>query len=107
MYQLWKFHETDILNRARDLINGVMSVSAVDTAFVDYVRKIPQIALNEEIKTWSGTPNTAVDNVNRMGRWYMQRIEWFNKRYLDAQEKNELEQLNAKVSSLEHIMAGK
>lgn len=106
MYQLWKFHETDILNRARDLINGVMSVSAVDTAFVDYVRKIPQIALNEEIKTWPGTPNTAVDNVNRIGRWYMQRINWFNKRYLDTQS-SELEQLKEKVSNLEHIAAGK
>ena len=107
MYQLWKFHKSEILSRARDLINGVMSVSSVDTAFVDYVRNIPQIAFNEEIKAWPGTPNTSVDNVNRIGRWYMQRINWFNKRYLDAQEKNELEQLKARVSNLEHIAAGK
>lgn len=106
MYQLWKFHKSEILSRARDLINGVMSVSSVDTAFVDYVRNIPQIAFNEEIKAWSGTPNTSVDNVNRIGRWYMQRINWFNKRYLDTQS-SELEQLKARVSNLEHITAGK
>ncbi|QLL74335.1 CotH kinase family protein [Lactobacillus crispatus] len=106
MYQLWKFHKSEILSRARDLINGVMSVSSVDTAFVDYVRMIPKIALDEEIKVWSGTPNTSVDNVNRIGRWYMQRINWFNKRYLDTQS-SELEQLKEKVSNLEHIAAGK
>lgn len=106
MYQLWKFHKSDILSRAKDLINGVMSASAVDTAFVDYVRNIPQIAFDEEIKVWPDTPNTSVDNVNRIGRWYMQRIEWFKNRYLDSQP-SELEQLKAKVANLEHITAGK
>ena len=106
MYQLWKFHKAEVLSRAKDLINGVMSAPAVDTAFVDYVRNIPQIALDEEIKVWPGTPNTSVDNVNRIGRWYMQRIEWFKNRYLDSQS-SELEQLKAKVSNLEHSMAGK
>ena len=106
MYQLWKFHKAEILSRAKDLINGVMSVSSVDTAFIDYVRNIPQIALNEEIRVWPGTPNTSVDNVNRVGRWYMERIEWFKKRYLDSQS-SELDQLKAKVANLEHITAGK
>lgn len=106
MYQLWKFHKAEVLSRAKDLINGVMSASAVDTAFVDYVRNIPQIAFDEEIKVWPGTPNTSVDNANRLGRWYMQRIEWFKNRYLDSQP-SELEQLKAKVANLEHITAGK
>ena len=106
MYQLWKFHKAEVLSRAKDLINGVMSAPAVDTAFVDYVNKIPQIVLDEEIKVWPFTPNTSVDNVNRIGRWYMQRIEWFKKRYLDSQS-SELEQLKAKVANLEHITAGK
>lgn len=106
MYQLWKFHKAEVLSRAKDLINGVMSASAVDTAFVDYVRNIPQIAFDEEIKVWPGTPNTSVDNANRLGRWYMQRIEWFKNRYLDSQP-SELEQLKAKVANLEHIIAGK
>ena len=99
MYQLWKFHKSEILSRARDLINGAMSVSSVDTAFVDYVRNIPQIAFNEEIKAWPETQNTSVDNVNRIGRWYMQRINWFEKRYLDSTQ-NELDQLKAKIDGL-------
>ena len=109
MYQLWKFHKAEVLSRAKDLANGVMSASAVDTAFIDYVRNIPQIALDEEIKVWPGTPNTSVDNVNRLGRWYMQRIEWLNKRYLDSldPQSSELDQLKAKVANLEHITAGK
>lgn len=106
MYQLWKFHKDEILKRAKDLIAGPMAVASVDTAFIDYVRQIPQIVFDEEIKAWPGTPNTLVDNVNRIGRWYMQRINWFNKRYLDTQS-SELEQLKARVSNLEHIAAGK
>ena len=101
-YQLWKFHKADVLNRAQALIDGVMSVASVDTAFVDYVRKIPQIALDEEIKIWPGTPNTSVDNVNRIGRWYMQRISWFKKRYLDNTQ-SELDQLKARIENLEHV----
>lgn len=81
-----------------------MSAASVDTAFVDYVRKIPQIALDEEIKTWPGTPNTSVDNVNRIGRWYMQRMEWFKQRYLDSNQ-SELEQLKARIENLEHTKA--
>lgn len=107
MYQLWKFHKAEILSRAKDLVSGVMSGTAVDTEFVDYVSKIPQILFNEEIKIWTGIPNTSVDNVNRIGRWYMQRINWFKKRYLDTDE-NELEQLKARITNLENTrVAGK
>lgn len=104
MYQLWKFHKDEILKRSQDLVRWTMSAASVDTAFVDYVRKIPQIALDEEIKTWPGTPNTSVDNVNRIGRWYMQRIDWFKQRYLDSNQ-SELEQLKARIENLEHTKA--
>ena len=104
MYQLWKFHKDEILKRSQDLVRWTMSAASVDTAFVDYVRKIPQIALDEEIKTWPGTPNTSVDNVNRIGRWYMQRMEWFKQRYLDSNQ-SELEQLKARIENLEHTKA--
>lgn len=104
MYQLWKFHKDEILKRAQDFVKWTMSAASVDTAFVDYVRKIPQIALDEEIKTWPGTPNASVDNVNRIGRWYMQRIDWFKQRYLDSNQ-SELEQLKARIENLEHTKA--
>ncbi len=104
MYQLWKFHKDEILKRSQDLVRWTMSAASVDTAFVDYVRKIPQIALDEEIKTWPGTPNTSVDNVNRIGRWYMQRIDWFKQRYLYSNQ-SELEQLKARIENLEHTKA--
>lgn len=82
-YQLWKFHKDDILSRIKELINGTMSVSAVDTAFIDYARHIPLNAYIAELETWSGTPNTSVDNIGRIGRWYMQRIAFLKEKYFN------------------------
>lgn len=82
-YQLWKFHKDDILSRTKELINGTMSVSAVDTAFIDYARHIPLNAYIAELETWSGTPNTSVDNIGRIGRWYMQRIAFLKEKYFN------------------------
>ena len=82
-YQLWKFHKDDILSRTKELINGTMSVSAVDTAFIDYARSIPLNAYIAELETWSGTPNTSVDNIGRIGRWYMQRIAFLKEKYFN------------------------
>ena len=82
-YQLWKFRKDDILSRTKELINGTMSVSAVDTAFIDYARHIPLNAYIAEKDTWSGTPNTSVDNIGRIGRWYMQRIAFLKEKYFN------------------------
>lgn len=83
MYQLWKFYKEEILKRTKALIDGVMSDSAVDTAFVDYVRHIPLTAFNTELERWPGMQNTSVDNINRIGRWYMQRIAWLKNKYFN------------------------
>lgn len=82
-YQLWKFYKDEILKRTKSLIEGVMSESAVDTAFIDYVRHIPLNAYNAELEKWPDMQNTSVDNVNRIGRWYMQRIAWLRNRYFN------------------------
>lgn len=82
-YQLWKFYKDEILKRTKALVDGVMSDSAVDTAFVDFVRHIPVKAYDAELDVWPYTPNTSVDNVNRIGRWYMQRIAWLKNRYFN------------------------
>lgn len=82
-YQLWKFYKDDIFKRTKSLIEGPMSESAVDTAFVDFARHIPINAYNAELDVWPYTPNTSVDNVNRIGRWYMQRIAWLRNRYFN------------------------
>ena len=82
-YQLWKFYKDEILRRTKALIEGPMSDSEVDTAFVDYVRHIPLNAYTAELDVWPHTINTSVDNVNRIGRWYMQRIAWLKTRYFN------------------------
>lgn len=83
LYQLWKFYKGEILKRTKALIDGPMSDSAVDTAFVDFVRHIPMKAYDAELDVWPYTPNTSVDNVNRIGRWYMQRIAWLRNKYFN------------------------
>lgn len=83
MYQLWKFYKDEILKRTKALVDGVMSDSAVDTTFVDFVRHIPVKAFDAELDVWPYTPNTSVDNVNRIGRWYMQRMVWLKNRYFN------------------------
>lgn len=82
-YQLWKFYKDEILKRTKALVDGVMSDSAVDTAFVDFARHIPIKAYDAELDVWPYTPNTSVDNVNRIGRWYMQRFAWLKNRYFN------------------------
>lgn len=82
-YQLWKFYKEDILSRTKMLINGTMSESAVDTEFIDYARNIPINAYIAELDAWSGTPNTSVDNIGRIGRWYMQRIAFLKEKYFN------------------------
>ena len=83
MYQLWKFYKDEILKRTKALVDGVMSDSAVDTAFVDFARHIPIKAYDAELDVWPYTPNTSVDNVNRIGRWYMQRVAWLRNKYFN------------------------
>lgn len=82
-HQLWKFYKDEILKRTRSLIEGVMSESAVDTAFIDYIRHIPLKAFGAELDVWPKTPNTSVDNADRIGRWYMQRISWLKNKYFN------------------------
>ena len=79
-----------------------MSGAAVDTMFIDYIRHIPQIVLDNEIKVWPETLNTSVDNVNRLGRWYMQRVDLIKNHYLNTQEA-ELDQLKEKVENLTNL----
>ena len=79
-----------------------MSGAAGVTMFIDYIRHIPQIVLDNEIKVWPETLNTSVDNVNRIGRWYMQRVDSIKNHYLNTQEA-ELDQLKEKVENLTNL----
>lgn len=101
-YQLWKFHKNEILNQLKNLLDNTMSGAAVDTMFIDHIRHIPQIVLDNEIKVWPETLNTSVDNVNRIGRWYMQRVDSIKNHYLNTQEA-ELDQLKEKVENLTNL----
>lgn len=101
-YQLWKFHKNDILNQLKNLLDNTMSGAAVDTMFIDYIRHIPQIVLDSEIKVWPETLNTSVDNVDRIGRWYMQRVDMIKNHYLNTPEA-ELDQLKEKVENLTNL----
>lgn len=82
-YQLWKFYKDDILSRMKTLISGILSDAEIDKAFVDYALHIPLNAYIAELDVWPSTPNTSVDNVNRVARWYMQRLDFLKKKYFN------------------------
>lgn len=84
-YQFWKFHKDEVLKRTKDLISGVMSAPSVDTTFINYSQPIPRIALIAENKVWKNTPDTSVNTIDRIGRWYHDRIDWIKNTYLEQQ----------------------
>lgn len=84
-YQFWKFHKDEVLKRTKDLISGVMSAPSVDSTFINYSQLIPRIALIAENKVWKNTPDTSVNTIDRIGRWYHDRIDWVKNNYLEKQ----------------------
>lgn len=84
-YQFWKFHKDEVLKRTKDLISGVMSAPSVDSTFINYDQSIPRIALIAENKVWKNTPDTSVNTIDRIGRWYHDRIDWIKNTYLEKQ----------------------
>ena len=84
-YQFWKFHKDEVLKRTKDLISGVMSAPSVDSTFINYSQSIPRMALIAENKVWKNTPDTSVNTIDRIGRWYHDRIDWTKNTYLENQ----------------------
>lgn len=84
-YQFWKFHKDEVLKRTKDLISGVMSAPSVDSTFINYSQSIPRMALIAENKVWKNTPDTSVNTIDRIGRWYHDRIDWTKNTYLEQQ----------------------
>lgn len=81
-YQLWKFHKDQVLERTKELITGVLSPDNLEVAMTEYMYKIPQEALNAEIKRWTGTPETSIDNLSQLLRWYDRRVKFIQNQYL-------------------------
>ena len=80
-YQFWKFHKDEVLNRTKELIDGIMSAPDVDATYINYSCKIPRIALVQEATAWTKTPDTSVNTTDRIGRWYHDRINWIKQNY--------------------------
>ena len=82
-YQFWKFHKDEVLNRTKELIDGIMSAPDVDATYINYGCKIPRIALVQEATAWTKTPDTSVNTTDRIGRWYHDRINWIKNNYFN------------------------
>lgn len=82
-HQIWKFHRDQVINEVENAIQSDMSVSVVDNIFTNFDCNIPLPAFLEETKKWAGTPNTGVENLSRIYRWYDQRISWIKQHYLN------------------------
>lgn len=81
-YQLWKFHKDQVLNRTKELITGVLSPDNLEVELTKYMYKIPQEAFNAEVKLWPGTPETSIDNLSQLLRWYNRRVKFIQNEYL-------------------------
>lgn len=105
-YQFWKFHKVELLSRTKDLIDDVMSTSKVDIEFINYSRAIPKLVLLHEFKLWPHMPDTTVNTVDRIGRWYLERVAWLKDTYFSDEDR--ISRLEAQLKNLQNIkVAGK
>ena len=105
-YQFWKFHKVELLSRTKDLIDDVMSTSKVDIEFINYSRAVPKLVLLHEFKLWPHMPDTTVNTVDRIGRWYLERIAWLKDTYFSDEDR--ISRLEAQLKNLQNIkVAGK
>lgn len=100
-YQFWKFHEVELLSRTKDLIDDVMSTSKVDIEFINYSRAIPKLVLLHEFKLWPQMPDTTVNTVDRIGRWYLERVAWLKDTYFSDEDR--ISRLEAQLKNLQNI----
>lgn len=99
-YQFWKFHKDELLNRTKDLISDVMSTSKVDIEFINYSRAIPKLVLLHEFKLWPNMPDTTVNTVDRIGRWYLERVAWLKDTYFSDEDR--ISRLEAQLANLQN-----
>lgn len=100
-YQFWKFHKVEVLSRTKDLIDDVMSTSKVDIEFINYSRAIPKLVLLHEFKLWPHMPDTTVNTVDRIGRWYLERVAWLKDTYFSDEDR--ISRLEAQLKNLQNI----
>lgn len=100
-YQFWKFHKVELLSRTKDLIDDVMSTSKVDIEFINYSRAVPKLVLLHEFKLWPHMPDTTVNTVDRIGRWYLERVAWLKDTYFSDEDR--ISRLEAQLKNLQNI----
>ena len=100
-YQFWKFHKVELLSRTKDLIDDVMSTSKVDTEFINYSRAIPKLVLLHEFKLWPHMPDTTANTVDRIGRWYLERVAWLKDTYFSDEDR--ISRLEAQLKDLQNM----
>lgn len=77
-YQLWKFHNEDIIARYKELAAGPLSSGAVSTLLTNFAYLIPDALLDQEDKTWPQTPLSGISNLSQIRWWYMEHINFLN-----------------------------
>lgn len=81
-HQLWKLCKDDVLARVEELLNGPLSSFKVEQMFQDYAQKISIGLKNQELVRWPTTPDTATNDIYRIGRWYTQKANTIQNHYL-------------------------
>ncbi len=80
MELIYKYDKQKLVQRYKELRNGILSEANVLDVFCNYMVKIPKELSNKDIETWGDLPGTGLDGLAQITAWYKNRCE-----YMDAE----------------------
>lgn len=77
-YQLWKFHQNDIIARYKVLATDALASANIGTLFTNLGWTIPLPLIEVEEKLWPSTTHSSTNNIAQIRWWCTERINYLN-----------------------------
>ena len=77
-YQLWKFHQKDIISRYKALATDVLASANIGTLFTNFNWTIPLPLIEAEEKLWPSTTHSSTNNLDQIRWWCTERISYLD-----------------------------
>lgn len=77
-YQLWKFHQKDIIARYKALATDALASANIGTLFTNLGLTIPLPLIEAEEKLWPDTTHSSTNNIAQIRWWCTERINYLN-----------------------------
>lgn len=77
-YQLWKFHQKDIISRYKALATDVLASANIGTLFTNLEWSIPLPLIEAEEKLWPSTTHSSTNNLDQIRWWCTERISYLD-----------------------------